>query len=206
MSLLSKTIIPASLIASCIGSVSFAEESKGWYFTAGAGLTSISDVTATAASTSVAVEIESGASYEAGFGYNFGNDLRTEITWGQSRGDFEKVAGTAVTAGDVVASTISANVFKDFSSESKFTPYIGAGIGTTDIDTGNITISGTTYTGTNETSTSYSLKFGSKYQMSDQTDVFLEGRLASIGDFTVNNVKYTDISTFGAHLGVNFKF
>ena len=109
MSLFSKAILPLGLIFTSFGSASFAEESKGWYFTAGAGVTDVSDVTATAGSTSVAVEIDSGASFETGIGYDFGNDIRTEITYGQAKGDFEKVAGTAVTSGDVVASTISAN-------------------------------------------------------------------------------------------------
>ena len=207
MSPLSKSLIPLGIVASAIsGSISFADDSQGFYVTAGAGSTSVSDVTATAAGTSVAVDIGSGFSSELGLGYDFGNDIRTEITWGEAKGDFNSVAGVAVTSGDVKASTIGVNVYKDFSGDSNFTPYIGAGLGTTSIDTSAITINSTSYVGSNADTKTFSLKIGSSYEVNDNTNLFLEGKYASIGDFKVAGVKYTDISTLGIHAGFRFGF
>ena len=206
MRFISKVIVPLGILASSFVAPSFAEEEKGFYFKGGIGITDVSDVTATVNSSAVSIEIDSGVSFTAGVGYDFGNDVRTEIGYDKTTGDISKIAGSSSSA-DVDASNFSASVFKDFSGgDSKFTPYVGAGIGSTQIDVGTLTINGTSYTGSDSNATSYGLTLGTDYELNDSSTLFVEGNYKKIGDLTITGVEYTDISPLGVNAGIKVSF
>ena len=202
MSFISKAIVPAGLMASSLFAPSFAE---GIYAKAGAGVTQFSDVTATVGSYSGELEFDSGMSYGVGLGYDFGNDFRAELGFNQANGELEKIAGVAATA-DLEVSTLSVSIFKDFSNDSNFTPYVGVGVGTTNIDIDTITLNSTAYAGADDDATSLSLTLGSSIEMGDTATLFVEGTYTNVDDLDITGVKYTDISSLGANVGVKFAF
>jgi len=201
---ISKVIVPLGIVASSFATPVFAE-SKGFYFKGNVGVTDISDVTATVSSVSATLEIDSGVSYGVGVGYDFGNDFRTEIGYDIITGDISKIAGTSASA-DIDASTISLSIFKDFSSDSKFTPYVGVGVGSTNVDIGTLSISGTSYAGTDDSATSAALTLGTSYELNDSSAFFVEGNYRKVGDLTITGVEYSDISSLGANAGFKFTF
>ena len=205
MKSISKLILPIGLLSSSILTPCFAGESKGIYFKGSAGITDIRDITASALGVSIPVEVDSESVYEIGFGYDFGNDIRTEIVYDKTSGDISKVNGVASSA-DIDASTLSASIFKDFSTESKFTPYIGIGLGTTNIDVGTITISGTSFVGSNSNTETLTLTAGTSYDFNESSNLFLEINNRKVGDVSVAGVEYSDITTLGFNAGIRFSF
>ena len=205
MKSISKLILPIGILSSSLLTPCLADDTKGVYVKPSVGYSNISDIKASALGVTVTTEVDSGIAYGLNVGYDFGNDIRTEIGYDKVTGDFSKVAGVAVT-GDLDASTFSASVFKDFSSDSKFTPYVGAGLGTTNIDVGTITISGTSFAGSNSNSETLTLTLGTNYEFNEGSNLFLEGNYRKVGDVTVSGVQYTDISTLGVNAGIKFSF
>ena len=61
-------------------------------------------------------------------GYDFGNNIRTELDLGFRRYSMDKVAGTEV-GGRVNSYALTANAFYDFNNSTKLTPFLGAGVG-----------------------------------------------------------------------------
>ena len=205
MNSISKLILPVGILGSSLLTPCLADDAKGVYVKPSVGYSSISDISASALGVSVTVEADSAIAYGLNVGYDFGNDIRTEIGYDNVTSDFSKVAGVAAT-GDIDASTFSASVFKDFSSDSKFTPYVGAGLGTTNIDVGTITIGGTVIAGSNSNTETLTLTLGTNYELNEGSNLFLEGNYRKIGDVTVSGVQYTDISTLGINAGIKFSF
>ena len=201
----SKVFLPIGILTTSLFTPCFADDSKGIYFKGNAGITDISDITASALGTSVTAEIDSGMSYGMSFGYDFGNDIRTEIGYDKVTGDFSKLNEIEI-SGDIDASTFSASVFKDFSSDSKFTPYIGAGLGTTNIDVGTLTLAGMEFAGSNSNTETLTLTIGTNYEFDEGSNLFFEGNYRKVGDVTVSGIQYTDISTLGVNAGIKFSF
>lgn len=205
MKSISKLILPIGILGSSLLTPCFADDAKGVYVKPSVGYSNISDIEASVSGVTATVELDSGLTYGLNVGYDFGNDIRTEIGYDKVTGDFTKVAGVAIT-GDVDVSTFSASVFKDFSNDSNFTPYIGAGLGTTNIDVGTMTLDGTAYAGSNSNTETLTLTLGTNYEFNEGSNVFLEGNYRKVGDVTVSGVEYSDISTLGVSTGIKFSF
>ena len=201
---LSKIILPVGILGSSFLTPCFADDAKGFYVKPNIGISSISDVTATFGA-SISVEIDDGTNYGINFGYDFGNDVRTEIGYDVITTEFSRVGGVGMT-GDIEASTFSASVFKDFSSDSKFTPYIGAGLGSTNFDVGTINIQGNVFPGAETSSTSLALTLGTNYKLNEGSSLFIEGTYRKFGDITVSGVEYSDLSSLGLGAGIKISF
>ena len=187
-------------------------ENSGIYFSGGIGRTSIDDINGTISSTLTnKTELDKGFLYSAGFGYDFG-DFRAEINYRKDSFDLNKysstVGGTTTAAtsvkGDFDASTIGVNIFYDFNNSSQFTPYIGAGIGSTKIDVENNVINGTSVANADETKTSYNLKLGVSYEVAKSSELYLEGTYLSLSDVELNSARIDDIKTYAVMAGLRF--
>ena len=123
------------------------EDEKGFYGVVSIGFDDIKpiDWDSTISGTEYGGEgyIDSGTVKEFGFGYDFGK-FRAEAAYSESDVHFNgctevRVSGTGCTNNgnaDEIKSVIFSG-FYDIPTKSKLTPYIGAGIGMTDIDPGN---------------------------------------------------------------------
>tara|TARA_Y100001978_G_C23577315_1_gene377169 strand:+ start:163 stop:828 length:666 start_codon:yes stop_codon:yes gene_type:complete len=187
-------------------------EKSGIYFSGGVGTTSVDDIKGTITSSITnKTELEKGFLYSAGFGYDFG-DFRAEVNYRKDSFDINKYSvtnnGTTTAAtsakGDFDASTIGVNIFYDFNNSSKFTPYIGAGIGSTKIDTKNTVIEGTPVANADDSKTSYNLKLGISYEVAKSSELYLEGTYLSISDVELSDAKIDDIKNYSVLAGLRF--
>ena len=187
-------------------------EKSGIYFSGGVGMTSVDDIKATISSTTTnKTELDKGFLYSAGFGYDFG-DFRAEINYKKDSFDINKYSetssGTTTTAssvkGDLDASTIGVNIFYDFNNSSKFTPYIGAGIGSTKVETKNVVVEGTSTANADDSKTSYNLKLGISYEVAKSSELYLEGTYLSISDVELSSAKIDDIKNYSVMAGLRF--
>jgi OOP family OmpA-OmpF porin len=109
----------------------------GYYVTGGAGLNFLED--ADTAGTSY--EYDAGGLGLGALGYKFGNGFRLE---GELAYRASGVSGTqrGGASGEANAASLMANAFYDLNTGTKFTPYIGAGLGGALVTFDNVTIPG----------------------------------------------------------------
>ncbi len=84
----------------------------------------------------------SGIGVYAALGYDWGNSWRTELEFSHRNNDINSIAAkpgfigfpAGTIAGDSTAVALMFNILRDFDMGSRFTPYIGGGIGVADVD------------------------------------------------------------------------
>ena len=149
-----KLFATAAVAATAISSPAMAED-KGFYVLGGVGA---AQVDADAAS------LDESFNFEIGFGYDFGNDLRSEFTWDRNELSTATVLGVVIPA-DASTDTFIVSLYKDFSNDTKITPFIGGGIGTTSVNDSTANWS---------SAFTYSLSAGASYEASENTDVYVK--------------------------------
>jgi opacity protein-like surface antigen len=226
-------LVLASALALGAATPSFAEEAPsaktGFYATLGLGAVKTSDVGVTDSDVDAAfgaavkgeIKIDTGFSGDLGVGYDFGK-FRTELTYVRTTGSLDSVTGTSgansgtlQATSDVSTDSLMVSGYYDFANKSKWTPYVGAGIGYTKLKAdpivGAVTIGGTTYTGTvtekgNEDLFGYQAKIGVSYAATPALSVYAEGTYQGTGGFTAGTTKYEGLDSFGGKIGVRYYF
>ena len=137
---------------------------------------------------------------EFGIGYDFENTIRTDITYSRSKHDIDQ--SLFESTGEAELSNIFLNIYTDFeSSNSKFTPYVGAGVGSSKVD---LELDGTTFS---DSSTTYQVKVGTNYAVSKKANLFLEGAYSIISKLTYTEAEGTtkpNIMSYKAGLRYTF--
>lgn len=204
-----------------LASISTPVLAEGLYMTIGGGSSKLSDFKyAQDGVHQGTIDINRGYSGELGVGYNWGNDIRTEITYSESWGsDVETdtyANGTTVNA-DVYGQrvwiktkSILATIYKDFSLGSKFTPYIGAGIGSANVDVDGGLYFAPKGVDVDKSSFIYQLKLGGSYSVSKKADIFTEVIYRDINDldfgYPGTHSQAKNLSTTNVHAGIRYKF
>ena len=223
MKFFTKLFATAAITAATVSAPALAGESeKGFYATVGAGVTmpqdTDSDATVLGTKFTGDYENEGGFFGEIGIGYNFGNDLRTEFTYsnGSVESDKVKICGSScvdvdLSGADSTVEAFMVSLYKDFQTKGKFTPFIGAGIGFSEVETeaATATIGGTTVnleSGSESGLFSYSVAVGTSYEISDSTDIY--GKLTYFGteDYSVGIENVDGLGSFVLNLGARFSF
>ena len=174
---------------------------KGFYGSLGAGAGTFSDILLVG--TPFALAFDAGFSYEGSFGYDFGKHFRADVS-------YTNTISTIVTDHQAVFGSIILNGYLDFPIENtKWTPFIGAGYGSTNVDAVNLCTAGGTDDCTDDVAT-YSLSGGISYALNSDTDI--TGKITYLGFDTINVtddgtlVTVTESETLSAHIGVKFMF
>lgn len=136
-----RTTIKLATVLTLILSIAANAEAadKGWYVGgAGAFTGADTDFDYTAGEDKAEYDIGWGIAGYAG--YKFGNGIRTEAELGVRKNTISNIDTTIATAdsGDTRADTALVNVIYDFHNNSRFTPYLGAGVGVAHISHGMV--------------------------------------------------------------------
>jgi opacity protein-like surface antigen len=152
MKLFTKLVAAAAVAAATISAPAMADD-KGIYALGSLGV-SQTDIDV--------VSVDESFNFEIGLGYDFGNDVRTELTWEKNYLSSLTSQGVTVNS-DASFDSFLVSLYKDFSNESKVTPFIGAGVGSTSVnDTSN----------TWDSAFTYALSVGASYEASENTDLY----------------------------------
>ena len=155
----------------------------------------------------VTVEFDPGFSYEGTLGYDFGKTFRADITYSGTTSHSDDSGNDDL---DVTFKSIMANVYFDFPIDnSKFAPFLGFGLGSTEVDAEDTC---TTAANTDCTSSvfTYGLNGGISYSLNPSTDIY--GKITYLGfsDITLNDAGIEtiiqDSETLSAYIGVKFNF
>ena len=176
-----------------------------------------------------------GVAVEAGVGYDFGNNFRSELTYlynaaslGSSSystsnllvdGDRYNGTATANTSGTVKTNSVMISGYYDIQTKSKFTPYVGAGIGYTSVSipnqnavAANYNIEGLQgpgwldFAGGSASAFGYQAKVGVSYAVSKPADLYLEGTYQGNTGVTIAGTEFSALNLFGVRAGFRYRF
>ena len=203
-----------------------AEESKN-YLSLGGGIVHPKDPegNSTLGGTAYDFEfkIDNTSLFSIGVGRKF-NEYRFEFNYSKATIESDTFSvtsgGTGITASITPAleSDVSSYMvfgYKDFPSDSKFTPYAGLGLGVGNFSAKNqtATVAGTAYQfeGGDETVFSFGLKGGVSYEIADNTSLFTEGLYQNFASYQVaeagyETVNYDSNQFFAVYAGLKFSF
>jgi opacity protein-like surface antigen len=164
------------------------------------------------------LNLNPGFNGEAAIGYKF-NDFRTDLSVGygnfgvdrqtfQVDGDRASVKGN----GSVDIWTVMVNAYYDIpirnsdNSLSRWSPYIGGGIGYANLSTPSCSFNDC-FSGGSSSHFAWQAKLGVAYRVTDHGSAFLEGGyLGTVGGYTVDDVRFDNFGTWRVNLGWRQRF
>ena len=221
-----KVIIGTSILLASIISPLQAEESKN-YLSIGGGIAfpkdSEGDSTLGGTAYDFEYEVDNTGIFSIGVGRKF-NDFRLEFNYSKATIESDTFSVTSGGTGIVASITpaleseVSSYMiygYKDFPSDSKFTPYAGVGLGLGHFSAKDqtATVAGTAYQfeGGDESVFSFGLKGGVSYEIGDNTSIFTEGHYQNFASYEVSEpgfetVNYDSNQFFALSAGIKFSF
>lgn len=211
------------------------DTTKGFYATLSAGGSWASSPALTGSDSATRTNLKGtlglggGVAGEAGLGYDFGNNLRAQLTYVRNTYSLGKlsvsgttfgipVTGTATQSGTLSTNSVFAGAYYDIPTKSKLTPYVGAGIGWTSVNypsgtqTATVTALGTTVsasaqnTGGSACVFGYTARIGVSCAVAKPADIFVEGIYQGSTSATIGTSTIVSLDSFGALAGIRYRF
>ena len=191
------------LFSPLLSTSSIAEEKekfKGFYMMTGIGYTNTTDIDLNIGGSII---FENGVLWDIGAGYDFG-DIRTEISYNETTANIDTVQGFNA-ATQVKSRSVFATAYYDFRSDKKWQPYLGLGIGTSEIEASTAFVGNITLSEGDTNISSAIFKAGVSYSF-ENSDIFLERSGQGFDDFTIGNFRYTGVGVGSWTLGFRQRF
>jgi hypothetical protein len=192
-----------------VGSASV--QGTGFYLTVGAGAAWPSDINVRTRdfdpNFNGDMEFGGGFSVDAGVGYDFGA-IRTELTYGYTRAsinDLQFNNDSFDSSGIVNKNDVMASVYLDVPFGA-WVPYIGGGIGYTNLSTPGVSFDGDRLGSSNQGLFGWQAKVGVAYALNWNTDIYVEGTYSGAEGFSSDELRYDAYNDFGAKLGFRYRF
>ena len=214
-------LIAATLIFGSFTATSqlVAEDSKSLYLSIGGGINFPSNIEGDAENSDFTFETDDPFTYSVAIGKDF-DDWRLEFNYSGTTIGSDSLTVSSGGLGIVAPITPDLEFkaksymiygYKDISTETKFTPYFGAGLGVSNLsyDDLTVTIAGvnSTLDADSETVFSYGLKGGLGYEIADNASLYTEASYINYASFTDGSeVNYDSNNSFGITAGLRFNF
>lgn len=202
-----KTLAVTACAVVALSTPALAEEAKneGVYISAGGGASFLRDSILEEAGVQADAEFDTGFAVSGAVGYRFAEGFRIEAELGYREHDLDNIANVAVES-KVSALSAMANAYYDIQTDLGFTPYVGAGLGISQVEVDPVSVAGITLTNKeDDTVFAYAAMAGINVPLTDEVALGFEykyfgtedpdfsGTSAEIGSHTV-----------GAKLSYNF--
>jgi len=188
------------------------EQAPGWYLTVGAGAAWPSDVGFRTRNfddnLNGDLQFGGGFSVDGGLGYDFGA-IRAELTYGYTAASLNEISVSDFNpgaSGIINKNDIFASAYWDIIPTGRWTPYIGGGLGYTNLSTPSFSVGGFRTGSSNRGLFGWQAKVGVSYAASYNFDVYAEGTYSGTEGFSTSNVRYDSYNDFGAKLGLRYRF
>ena len=220
-------LLATPLLLSSTIATAFAEENKAFYLSIGAGAAFPSDVESKAplvGTKNLKFPTNTSGLYTLGLGYKI-YDWRLEFNYSKSTVHADSIKITTDANVAVSPSTMVPNFkqninsymaygYKDFSNNSRFTPYAGVGIGVASISTKGLKTSVTNAANTagdDKSVFSFGVKGGIDYEIVDSTSLYTELTYQNFSSYKAREsgkatVSYDANSHFAVTAGLKFSF
>ena len=214
----------SALILSFASLASIAPVNAGddFYLSIGGGTTMIDtvegDTTISGTKYDLESDMEDVFAYDIEFGKHI-EDWRIAVSYSKSEPKMENI--TATTGGVGATASISPkptydfislmfNVYKDFPRDGKFTPYVGAGLGSTHVEmqTYTTTVAGTDVAVSDDGRDlfTWDLKAGVTYDLNETADLYGELSYLKTESFDEDGINYDGLSSAVLVGGIKFNF
>ncbi len=126
-----KLLMAAAVIALTVGTANAAGLDEGWYVGGGFGWNHAEDADFTSAGVTNQADYNEGIAANLAVGYAWAGGLRSELEGSYRTNGVDSLsgAGAAGSGGDFRSYNAMANLYYDFKNDSRWVPYIGAGVG-----------------------------------------------------------------------------
>ncbi len=214
-----KYLIGTSLLLGTLTAPLLAEESKNLYLSIGGGVAFTSDVSGDLEGTTAEFETNNPLNYSFAIGKEF-NEWRLEFNYSATTLSSDSM--TVTTGGNSSSSDITPDYdlransymiygYKDITSESKFTPYLGAGLGISSLstDANTYTVGGNDIEVADEQYSvfTFGVKGGVAYKIAENSSLYSEANYINYSSFTTDaNVDYDATNSFIISAGLRFNF
>ena len=165
---------------------------KGVYMTGSIGLSKIGDTDVEGIASDI--EFDSGANFEIGVGYDLGK-TRLETTWERSNSQGASWLGYSIDS-KAIANSFLASVIYDFENNSRWTPFAGVSIGSSNVEINN----------ENASSITYGVQTGLGYQSSDKVEFYIKINRIVAEQLDFSSTDVTTANTTGVRIGARFAF
>jgi opacity protein-like surface antigen len=187
------------------------ESVNGWYLTVGAGAAWPSDMDVRTRNFDPNyngdLTFGGGFSVDGGLGYDFGA-IRAELTYGYTRASLDEVEFNnydSSSSGIINKNDVMASLYWDI-LPGRWTPYIGGGVGYTNLSTPSFTVDGYRTDSANKGLFGWQAKVGLSYALAYNWDIYAEGTYSGAEGFESDNVRFDSYNDFGAKLGFRYRF
>ncbi len=207
---MSRILLSSALLATSLCASLPAVAMDGLYGGAAIGLTRAQDTSASGTSGG-SVDLDTGTGASAFVGATFAANWRGEVELARRTLDISSVAGTSG-SGDVSATSLMANAIYDLNLDTELAvqPYVGAGIGLTNLDLDGAAPFGGSTIDDSDTVGALQAIAGVSYPLNAQTTLFADYRYFATrdADFTTAAGASTslDMRTHSLMAGLRFEF
>jgi len=175
---------------------------NNWYASGSVGLNTLGDsepdLTVYGSTFPVKMDFDTGVNFGGALGYKF-RKIRMEFEISFRSNDinnFEAIGTTFVVPLDISSTTYLLNSFYDFESQGKFTPYIGAGLGFSNID----------FSGLDDTVFAFKLIGGGSYKINSNLDLTAEYSYLGAQDADLDFFTGVSYDTHNFNVGFRYSF
>ena len=166
----------------------------------GLGFTNTTDINL---SVGGSIIFENGVLWDIGAGYDFGN-IRAELSYDETTQNIDTVQGYQAYT-QVKSRSIFLTGYYDFRADKKWQPYVGIGVGSSEIEASTAYVGNVTLSAGDTNITSAIIKVGVSYSM-ENSDIFIERSGQGFDDFTIGNFTYTGVGVGSWTAGFRQRF
>ncbi len=210
-SLLAPSFLALTAALAALPLSAHADNIPGWYAALGLGGTFTPDEDVRAPAGRGTVQYSPGWNVNGAGGYAFANGLRTEGEVFRSTANVDRLEGRSTHTGNLYNTDLFANLYYDFHTETKLTPYVGAGVGVAFVDGANIApVPATTALNSTETELAYQGIVGVSARLDDHWSFTTDYRYIGTTDpkfkVSTGGSARTDNSSHNIIIGVRYNF
>ena len=202
------TALATGLIVAMAGSAS--AEQPGPYMSLGVGANFLNDADLTGTGVTDKAEFNTGWAVMGAVGYAFDKNWRSELELGFRRNDIDKLTNGGGNSGNVDGASLMGNLLYDIDTGSKWTPYLGVGVGAVRYKANGLQPTSTSTLNDSDTKLAAQGILGIAYDVSQNTQLFLDYHYLASRDPSVTSSNSTALkSEYEAHtvmLGFRYSF
>jgi OmpA-OmpF porin, OOP family len=176
------------------------QAADGLYLGLGAGVNFAEDSDVTGTGVNATADYDTGYSIIGAIGHSYRNKMRGEFELGYQDLDVGSVSGSSAGSGDVDVFSFMINGFYDFKNKSKWTPYVGVGIGGANVSADGVSNVSGSVLDDSDLVFAYQAMGGLTYQVNSNLGLFADYRYFGTSDADLTLANNTDVDAdFASH-------
>ncbi|MBB5348455.1 porin family protein [Desulfoprunum benzoelyticum] len=207
-----KKVLCTSLVAATFIFTATAYSADGVYVSADVGMAFAedADVGVEGEPINLSMEFDSGVAVTGAIGYRMGN-VRMEAEIGYQNNDTDEIGYSIWSmplSGDMTATSFLANGYYDFTTGSRFTPFITAGIGMAEVEMDDLDYPGSGEPSASDDDTAFAWQVGAgvSYAVNANFDLEVKYRYFVIDDVEILDGEVESPSSHNVYLGMRYTF